>query len=103
MTLKLRAPLVDEEGLPHQTLDGANNVRGFTADLLSNAPPGAWAQKTDGSWCLDKITGPDRNLVTRAWEAQYLDPWNVYLDNDINPVINSNNGRFQVTFFQGVI
>lgn len=93
----------DSQGLPRQTLDGADNAKGFALDLLPDAPPGAWAQKTDGSWCLDKIAGPDGNGVTRAWEAQHLDPWNVYLNDDINPVINSNNGRFQVTFFQGVV
>ena len=99
----MRSTLVDSERLSLQTLDGANNAKGFAVDLLHNAPAGAWAQKTDGSWCLDKITGPNRNLITQGWEAQHLNPWNVYLNDDINPVINSNNGRFQVTFFQGVI
>lgn len=77
--------------------------KGFEVDVLSNAPAGAWAQKATGSWCLDKITGVGGNGVTRAWETMYLDPQNVYLEDDINPVINSNNGRFSVTFFSGVI
>jgi hypothetical protein len=86
-----------------QSLDGINKMKGFSADLLTNAPAGAWAQKASGTWCLDKIVGIGSNAITKAWESLYLDPWNVYLENDIDPVINSNNGRFQVTFYQGVI
>ncbi|ORY66600.1 uncharacterized protein BCR38DRAFT_484216 [Pseudomassariella vexata] len=86
-----------------QSLDGINKMKGFAVDLLASAPEGAWARKDTGSWCLDKIVGPNANKITKSWEAKYLDPWNVYLEGDIDPVINSNNGRFQVTFYEGVI
>ncbi|KAI1370957.1 hypothetical protein F4677DRAFT_326007 [Hypoxylon crocopeplum] len=86
-----------------QSLDGNSRVKGFTLDLLSNAPDKAWAQKATGSWCLDKIIGEDANTATRDWETQFLDPWSVYLEDDIDPVINSDNGRFQVTFYEGII
>jgi hypothetical protein len=86
-----------------QSLDGINKMKGFDVDLLSNAPAGAWAQKTSGTWCLDMIVGPDANNVTKGWELLHADPRNVYLENDIDPVINSDNGRWQVTWYQGVI
>lgn len=86
-----------------QSLDGNPRIKGFTDDLLSNAPADALAQKATGSWCLDKIIGPDANNITREWEGRFLSPWVVYLEDDIDPVINSDNGRFQVTFYEGVI
>lgn len=86
-----------------QSLDGLGRSKGFTLDLLSDAPDGARAQKATGSWCLDKIIGQDANNATRDWETKFLDPWSVYLEDDIDPVINSNNGRFQVIFYEGVI
>ncbi|XXG93801.1 hypothetical protein Hte_000050 [Hypoxylon texense] len=86
-----------------QSLDGLGRSKGFTLDLLSEAPSGARAQKATGSWCLDKIIGQDANNVTRDWETKFLDPWSVYLEDDIDPVINSDNGRFQVIFYEGVI
>ncbi|KAI0880303.1 uncharacterized protein GGS22DRAFT_197604 [Annulohypoxylon maeteangense] len=85
-----------------ESLDGLFKFRGFMLDLLSYAPADAWAQKATGSWCLDKIIGEDANNVTMEWERQFIDPWNVYLRDDIDPVINSNNGRFQVTFYEGI-
>ncbi|KAI2465760.1 hypothetical protein F4781DRAFT_13728 [Annulohypoxylon bovei var. microspora] len=86
-----------------ESLDGLFKFRGFMLDLLSDAPADAWAQKATGSWCLDKIIGQDANNATMEWEKQFIDPWNVYLRDDINPVINSNNGRFQVTFYEGIV
>ncbi|KAI0005807.1 hypothetical protein F4779DRAFT_597255 [Xylariaceae sp. FL0662B] len=86
-----------------QSLDGSQDIRGFTLDLLFRAPINAWAQKPSGSWCLDKIIGADANNVAKNWETQFLDPRNVYLVDNIDPVIYSDNGRFQVTFYQGVI
>ncbi|KAI1474101.1 hypothetical protein K445DRAFT_321896 [Daldinia sp. EC12] len=86
-----------------QSLDGLVREKGFTTDLVSNAPANLLAQKGTGSWCLDKIIGPGANNATREWERQFLDPRNVYLEDDIDPVINSENGRFQVTFFEGII
>ncbi|KAL7628500.1 hypothetical protein AAE478_000015 [Parahypoxylon ruwenzoriense] len=86
-----------------QSLDEASRVKGFTSDLLFNAPAKAWAQKATGSWCLDKIVGRDANNATREWVEQFLDPRNVYIQNNIDAVINSDNGRFQITFYQGVI
>ncbi|KAI1799610.1 hypothetical protein F4811DRAFT_565412 [Daldinia bambusicola] len=86
-----------------QSLDGLARERGFTMDLLSNAPANVMAQKASGSWCLDKIIGPGANNATKEWEKQFLDPWNVYLEDGIDPVINSENGRFQVIFFEGIV
>ncbi|KAK8075955.1 hypothetical protein PG994_003227 [Apiospora phragmitis] len=72
-----------------QALDGTEGgkYKGFSIDVLSNAPAGA-----EGG-----------NSVAKAWETQLLDPNSVYLEDDINPVINSNNGRFSVTFFAGIV
>ncbi|KAK8057072.1 hypothetical protein PG996_011009 [Apiospora saccharicola] len=87
-----------------QALDEPNKYKGFSIDVLSNAPAGAWAQKLGtGSWCLDKITSEGGNAITKAWESRFLDPNSVYLEDSINPVINSNNGRFAVTFYAGII
>ncbi|KAI1412476.1 hypothetical protein F5Y13DRAFT_179986 [Hypoxylon sp. FL1857] len=57
-----------------QSLDGLFRVKGFTLDLLFDAPSNAWAQKATGSWCLDKIIGQDANNATRDWEARFIDP-----------------------------
>lgn len=83
--------------------DGGGGLRGFTLDLLAEAPRYAWARKATGTWCLDKIVGEEANNVTRDWEARFLDPWSVYLEDDKDPVINSVDGRFQVTFYKGVV
>ncbi|KAK7908985.1 hypothetical protein PG985_014863 [Apiospora marii] len=83
---------------------GGGKYKGFSIDVLSDAPAGAWAQKPgSGSWCLDKITSEGGNGVTRAWETRFLDPNSVYLEDSVNPVINSNNGRFAVTFYAGIV
>ncbi|KAI1074516.1 hypothetical protein F5B20DRAFT_432516 [Whalleya microplaca] len=86
-----------------QSLDGSQDIRGFTLDLLFSAPTSAWAQKPSGAWCLDKIIGADANNDTKTWESQFLDPSSVYLVDEIDPVIYSDNGRFQVTFYQGAV
>lgn len=86
-----------------QSLDGYNKSRGFVLDVITNAPQEAKAQKASGSWCMDMIIGPNGNNVTKDWESQFLSPWDVYLDNDKNPVIDSLNQRFVVTFYNGVI
>ncbi|KAH8645511.1 hypothetical protein BX600DRAFT_519523 [Xylariales sp. PMI_506] len=86
-----------------QSLDGINKIKGFVVDVITNAPPGTLAQKSTGSWCLDMIVGPTGNNITKRWEETYLDPGNVYLENNINPVIDSANGRFEITFYQGII
>ncbi|KAH7027374.1 uncharacterized protein B0I36DRAFT_432652 [Microdochium trichocladiopsis] len=86
-----------------QSMDGFHNAKGFTFDLLESAPRGAWAQKSSGTWCLDKIIGLDANYAAWAWQSEFLDPWNVYLTNEVNPVIDSVNGRFQITFYDGAI
>lgn len=85
-----------------ESLDGLSKFRGFMLDILSYAPAEAWAQKETGSWCLDKIIGEDANDATMEWEKQFIDPQDVYLRDDIDPVINSDNGRFQVTFYEGI-
>ncbi|KXJ85959.1 hypothetical protein Micbo1qcDRAFT_209521 [Microdochium bolleyi] len=86
-----------------ESMDGYYNARGFTFDLLEHAPRDAWAQKASGTWCLDKIIGLEANYASWAWQSQFLDPWNVYLTNEVNPVINSVNGRFRITFYKGAI
>ena len=58
-----------------QSLDGYHNARGFTFDVLESAPRDAWAQKSDGTWCLDKIVGPDANYAAWAWQSRFLDPY----------------------------
>ncbi|KAI0842728.1 hypothetical protein F5Y06DRAFT_255920 [Hypoxylon sp. FL0890] len=57
-----------------QSLDGLFRVKGFTLDLLLDAPSNAWARKATGSWCLDKIIGEDANNATKEWESQFIDP-----------------------------
>ncbi|KAI8965319.1 hypothetical protein F5Y11DRAFT_362312 [Daldinia sp. FL1419] len=86
-----------------QSLDGLDRIKGFTMDILSNAPVELLAQKATGSWCLDRIIGQGANNATREWERLFLDPRDVYLEDDVDPVINSNNGRFQVIFYQGIV
>lgn len=86
-----------------QSLDGYNKTKGFAVDLITNAPRDAMAQKATGTWCLDMIVGPNGNNATKEWESLFLSPWDVYLENDKDPVIDSTNGRFIVTFYGGAI
>ncbi|KAH9897367.1 hypothetical protein F4778DRAFT_231484 [Xylariomycetidae sp. FL2044] len=86
-----------------RSLDGSGNIRGFSQDLLAAAPPTARAQKKSGAWCLAQIDGAAGNPDARDWLYKFLDPHQVYLQNDIDPVITSTNGKFEVVFYEGVV
>lgn len=84
--------------------DGSGSWKGFTQDILANAPSGAWAQKSDGTWVLAPTEGDAAGLTTDAYELTAVGPEYAYIDDAHgNPTISSSNGRFGVYFDPGTI
>jgi hypothetical protein len=84
-----------DEGVLMWSTDGSGAWKGFTHDVMSMAPSGAWAQKPSGTWVLAPTEGPMGNEATRNYLLGTVGPELVYCDDRHgNPVITSGNGRF---------
>ena len=84
--------------------DGSGAWKGFTQDILSNAPVGAWAEKPDGTWVLAPTEGPTADTITLNYELGAVGAEYAYIDDSHgSPVISSANGRFGVYFDPGTI
>ena len=84
--------------------DGSGAWKGFTQDILANAPVGAWAVKPDGTWVLAPTEGPTADIITLNYELSAVGAEYVFVDDSHgSPVISSNNGRFGVYFDPGTI
>lgn len=86
--------------------DGQGLSLGFTQDIVSDGPAGAYQQRPDGNWVLG-FTEADgdvaANTIALDWEVQNNLQGLAYVDDTHgSPVINSLNGRFDVTFYQEV-
>jgi hypothetical protein len=82
--------------------DGSGNFTGFSDDILTGAPPSAVTYKSDGNMALQKLVGAEGSKEAREWELGILSPTSqAFIMNEIQPVIATKNGRFQVTFFTG--
>ncbi|KAK4175777.1 hypothetical protein QBC36DRAFT_240320 [Triangularia setosa] len=83
--------------------DGSGVVTGFSRNILKEAPEAALARKTGGSLVLDKTVGPEANQEAMKWELKMLDPLReAFIVQDIKPVIVTENGRWDLTFYAGI-
>jgi len=84
--------------------DGQNLKRGFSQDIVDDGPTGAYQQRSDGNWVLgytEALGSIPANTIALNWELEQVGASNAYLDDAHgSPVIDSLNGRFEVTFFQ---
>ncbi|KAH9893675.1 hypothetical protein F4778DRAFT_784169 [Xylariomycetidae sp. FL2044] len=73
-------------------------------DLLSGAPEAALATKDTGGRILDKLVSGTANGAARDWELSKCSPNDVWIiPENSSPVISSQNGRFDITFYRGRI
>ncbi|KAL7919954.1 hypothetical protein ACQKWADRAFT_322537 [Trichoderma austrokoningii] len=86
------------------SLDGSGAWKGFTQDILSNAPSNALDTKDDGQIVLaaTEFIGGAINTPPRDWELQQVGSQYVYVDDSHgSPVIASTNGRFSTNWPAG--
>ncbi|KAK4061652.1 uncharacterized protein Triagg1_10194 [Trichoderma aggressivum f. europaeum] len=84
--------------------DGSGAWKGFTQDILSNAPSNALDTKDDGQRVLaaTEFIGGAINTPPRDWELQQVGSQYVYVDDSHgSPVIAATNGRFGTTWPAG--
>lgn len=84
--------------------DGGGAWKGFTQDILSNAPSNALDTKDDGQRVLaaTEFIGGAINTPPRDWELQQVGSQYVYVDDSHgSPVIAATNGRFGTTWPAG--
>jgi hypothetical protein len=67
-----------DQGILMWSEDGSGAWKGFTQDILANAPVGAWAQKPDGNWCLAPTE--DGNSIVLNYELSAVGPEYAYID-----------------------
>ncbi|KAK0669210.1 hypothetical protein QBC41DRAFT_392237 [Cercophora samala] len=83
--------------------DGSDVVTGFSRNIVKAAPEGALARKTSGRLVLGKTVGPEANEEAMRWELKLLDPLReAFIVQDIKPVIVTENGRWDLTFYAGI-
>ncbi|KAK4201681.1 hypothetical protein QBC40DRAFT_263946 [Triangularia verruculosa] len=83
--------------------DGSGVVTGFSRNILKAAPEAALARKTGESLVLGKTVGSEANLEAMRWELKMLDPLReAFIVQDIKPVIVTENGRWDLTFYAGI-
>lgn len=69
-----------DQGMLMWSMDGSGAWKGFTQDILANAPVGAWAQKPDGHWCLAPNEGPTADPITTQYELDVVGAGNAYIN-----------------------
>ncbi|KAK4653046.1 hypothetical protein QC762_504575 [Podospora pseudocomata] len=83
--------------------DGSGVVTGFSRNILREAPEGALARKANGSLVLGKTVGSEANEEAMRWELKVLDPLReAFIVEDVKPVIVTENGRWDLTFYAGI-
>ncbi|KAK7914008.1 hypothetical protein PG985_011711 [Apiospora marii] len=85
---------------------GSNDGRGITkscmVDMLSGAPSNALENKGTGTPALKRVTGDGFSQAAKDWDLSKCDASQVFLlEDNRNPIIDSTNGRFEVTFYKG--
>ncbi|KAH6645257.1 hypothetical protein BKA67DRAFT_669353 [Truncatella angustata] len=85
-----------------RSTDGSGQQRGCTVDVLSGAPDSALATKGSGAKVLDKVVGEGASVTAEIWMVEKCNMDDVYMqERGPNPVIKSDNGRFEWVFSQG--
>lgn len=93
-----------DQGVLMWSTDGSGAWKGFTQDILANAPVGAWAEKPDGTWVLAPTVGPTADSITDSYELGAVGAEYAFIDNDHgSPVITSANGLFATYWDPGTI
>jgi hypothetical protein len=93
-----------DQGVLIWSTDGSGAWKGFTQDILANAPVGAWAEKPDGTWVLAPTEGPTADVITLNYELSAVGAQYAYIDDSHgSPVITSSNGVFGAYFDPGTI
>lgn len=91
-------------GVVVNSQDGSGAWKGFSQDILSNAPSNALATKDDGQRVLANTEqiGGAINTAPRDWELQQVGSQYVYVDDSHgSPVIAATNGRFGTSWPAG--
>ncbi|KAK8133070.1 hypothetical protein PG999_001243 [Apiospora kogelbergensis] len=82
--------------------DGRGLTRGCTVDMLSGAPSDALQTKDTGTPALKRITGDGFSQSAKNWDLSKCDASQVFIEeSNLKPIIDSTNGRFEVTFYKG--
>ncbi|KAK8121834.1 hypothetical protein PG984_010504 [Apiospora sp. TS-2023a] len=82
--------------------DGRGITKGCMVDMLSGAPSDALEKKGTGTSALKRITGDGFSQAAKDWDLSKCDASQVFLlEDNRNPIIDSTNGRFEVTFYKG--
>ncbi|KAK8016925.1 hypothetical protein PG993_015114 [Apiospora rasikravindrae] len=82
--------------------DGRGITKGCLVDMLSGAPANALQNKETGTPALKRITGDGFSQAAKDWDLSKCDASQVFiLEENRNPIIDSTNGRFEVTFYKG--
>lgn len=82
--------------------DGRGITKGCMVDMLSGAPSNALEKKGTGTSALKRITGDGFSQAAKDWDLSNCDASQVFLlEDNRNPIIDSTNGRFEVTFYKG--
>ncbi|KAN0104877.1 hypothetical protein V8E51_010622 [Hyaloscypha variabilis] len=93
-----------DQGVLLWTTDGSGAWKGFTQDILANAPVGAWAEKPDGTWVLAPTEGPTADAITLDYELSAVGAEYAYLDDSHgSPVIAGTNGFFATYWDPGTM
>ncbi|KAK7999504.1 hypothetical protein PG990_012104 [Apiospora arundinis] len=82
--------------------DGRGVTRGCMVDMLTGAPANALQNKDTGTPALKRITGDGFSQPAKDWDHSKCDASQVFIEeSNTNPVMDSTNGRFEVTFYKG--
>ncbi|KAK8072906.1 hypothetical protein PG996_006254 [Apiospora saccharicola] len=82
--------------------DGRSITKSCMVDMLSGAPSDALEKKGTGTSALKRITGDGFSQAAKDWDLSKCDASQVFLlEDNRNPIIDSTNGRFEVTFYKG--
>ncbi|KAK4186313.1 hypothetical protein QBC35DRAFT_554401 [Podospora australis] len=82
--------------------DGSGVTTGFSKNILVGAPFKALSNKTDGSVVLDRTVEPGANVAALKYELCLLDPLReAFIIQTFRPVVVTENGRWDLTFYPG--
>ncbi len=91
-------------GMMTWCMDGTGNWKGFTYDIMANAPAVSFVAKPDGTKCLSPTEDGGIDDTTDAYELTAVGPTYAYIDDAHgSPVVFSTNGRLGIYAPAGLI